>query len=294
MLFPCRFVDQTWRDSLSGAQKFSLEHTLKNSDDLPARDIRTPQMHVSLVRRAKNTVRLLLAGRVRSFDAVRSFVEGKKGLEIGGPSTAFQRWFKPLPIYHRVGSLDNCDISRVTTWTTHADTYRFSPRKQPGKNIFVDASNLSCLADQSYDFVLSSHNLEHFANPVKALYEWKRVTRPGGGLILLLPHHLRTFDHRRLPTTVDHMFEDFRQATPEDDLFHLPEILEKHDFSLDPGTTSVDEFRRRSLDNFHNRCLHHHVFNESNSRELLVRSGLEVLAVERALPNHIFLLARVP
>jgi ubiquinone/menaquinone biosynthesis C-methylase UbiE len=157
----------------------------------------------------------------------------------------------------------------------------------------VDASDLSSIADQSYDFVLSSHNLEHIANPVKALYEWKRVTRPGGGLILLLPNHMRTFDHRRSPTTVDHMFEDFRQQTPEDDLYHLPEILEKHDFNLDPGTT-VEEFHRRSLENFNNRCLHHHVFDASNSRELLLRSGLEVLAVELALPNHIFLLARVP
>jgi SAM-dependent methyltransferase len=179
-------------------------------------------MHVSLVRRAKNNARLLLAGRVHSFRTVLRFVEGKKGLEIGGPSTAFQRWFKPLPIYHRVESLDNCDISRVTTWTTHADSYTFSPHKPPGKNIFVDASDLSCIADRSYDFVLSSHNLEHFANPVKALYEWKRVTRPGGGLILLLPNHMRTFDHRRSPTTVDHMFEDFQQQTPEDDLYHLP------------------------------------------------------------------------
>jgi SAM-dependent methyltransferase len=251
-------------------------------------------MHLSLIRRAKTTIRLLLEGRVHSFDAVLPFVEGKKGLEIGGPSTAFQRWFKPLPIYHRLESLDNCDFSSITTWTTHADTYRFSPRKPPGKNIFVDASDLSCIADHSYDFVLSSHNLEHFANPVKALYEWKRVTRPGGGLILLLPNYRRTFDHRRSPTAVDHMFQDFRQNTAEDDLFHLPEIMEKHDFGLDPGTTSVEEFHCRSLDNFNNRCLHHHVFDPSNSRELLSRCGLEVLAVELALPNHIFLLARTP
>ncbi len=251
-------------------------------------------MQVSIVRRAKNTTRLLLAGKVRSFAAVLPFVEDKNGLEIGGPSTAFQRWFKPLPIYHRVASLDNCDISRITTWTEHADAYTFSPHKPPGKNIFCDASDLSCLADHSYDFILSSHNLEHFANPVKALYEWKRVIRPGGGLILLLPNYRRTFDHRRSPTAVDHMFEDFQKGTPEDDLFHLPEILEKHDFSIDPGAASVEQFRSRALDNFNNRCLHHHVFNASNSRELLIRSGLEVLAVELPLPNHIFLLARVP
>jgi ubiquinone/menaquinone biosynthesis C-methylase UbiE len=193
-----------------------------------------------------------------------------------------------------VSSLDNCDFSRDTTWTIHADAFTFSPKKAPGKNIFCDASDLSCIPDNSYDFILSSHNLEHFANPVKALHEWKRVIRRGGALIVLLPNHSRTFDHRRSPTTVDHMFADFENETPETDLFHLPEILEKHDFTIDPGTASVEEFHARALDNYNNRCLHHHVFNEQNSRGLLARSGFEVLAVETALPNHIFLLARVP
>ncbi len=250
-------------------------------------------MEVSLMRRARNTVRLLLEGRVGCYKAVLPFVEGKKGLEIGGPSAVFQRGLTPLPIYDRVGSLDNCDFSRNTTWAAHADAYTFSGDKRPGKNIFVDASDLSCVADQSYDFILSSHNLEHFANPVKALLEWKRVTRPGGGLILVLPNYARTFDHRRTPTAVDHMFEDFERNTPEDDLTHLPEILDKHDISLDPGAGSAEEFHRRSLDNVNNRCLHHHVFDQTNSRELLTRCGMEVLAVELAIPCHIFLLARI-
>ncbi len=96
-----------------------------------------------------------------------------------------------------------------------------------------------------------------------------------------------------MPTSVDHMLEDFRQDTQEDDLTHLPEILEKHDLSRDPGAGSIEEFRRRSLDNFHNRCLHHHVFDETNSRELLSRCGMNVVAVESA-DFHIFLLAQIP
>ena len=201
---------------------------------------------------------------------------------------------KPVPVYHRVGSLDNCDFSRNTTWAEHADEYKFNPAKPPGKSIFSDASDLSSIADDSYDFVLSSHNLEHFANPVKALYEWKRVIRPGGGLVVLLPDYRRTFDHRRTPTLVDHMFEDWQNKTPESDLFHLAEILEKHDLSLDPLAGSLEQFHARSLDNFNNRCLHHHVFDEKNSRELLSRSGFEVLAAELVIPHHVFVLARVP
>jgi SAM-dependent methyltransferase len=251
-------------------------------------------LEVSLIRRAKNTVRRWRDVRWSSLKRVRPFVAGKKGLEIGGPSTVFQDGVRPLPIYPLVGSLDNCDFSRDTTWASHGDSYIFSPAKPPGKNIFRDASNLSSIADHSYDFILSSHNLEHFANPIKALQEWKRVTRPGGGLIIVLPHYAKTFDHRRTPTSIDHIFEDFERDTQEDDLTHLPEILEKHDLSMDPGGCTPEEFHRRSLDNFNNRCLHQHVFDPANSRELLIRCGMEVLVVDFAAPFHILLLARVP
>jgi SAM-dependent methyltransferase len=247
----------------------------------------------SLARRTENAVGFLIDVRLRFFRAVRPFVDGKSGLEIGGPSVVFGRGARRLPIYLRIGSLDNCDFSRDTTWTSHEESFTFSAEKAPGKNIFRDASNLSSIASHTYEFVLSSHNLEHFANPVKALQEWKRVTRPGGGLILVLPNYARTFDHRRTPTSVDHMFEDFRRDTQEDDLSHLPEIMDKHDLDRDPGAGSAEEFRRRSLDNFNNRCLHHHVFDKTNSRELLSRCGMNVVAVEAA-DFHIFLLAQIP
>lgn len=237
--------------------------------------------------------RVLTQRRLDCFNLVLPFVKGRRGLEIGGPSEVFQRWYSPLPIYSHIGTLDNCVISRTTVWAAHADTYAFSTRKAPGATIFCDGSELSRLADQSYDFILSSHNLEHFANPVKALREWRRVTRTGGGLILVLPNYAKTFDHRRVPTTLKHMLDDYERNTQEDDLSHLPEILQAHDLSMDLAAGSADEFRSRSLNNFANRCLHHHVFNESNSRELLTASGMNVLAVESAFPYHIFLLARM-
>ena len=90
------------------------------------------------------------------------------------------------------------------------------------------------------------------------------------------------------------MLEDFTRNTQEDDLTHLEEILSLHDLKMDPAAGTPDNFRERSLRNFENRCLHHHVFDVHNSRELLTAVGMEVLAVEQALPFHIFLLTRVP
>jgi SAM-dependent methyltransferase len=251
-------------------------------------------MRAPVLNHAVNRARVLLQGRLSCFKLALSLVKDRAGLEIGGPSAVFRDWYRPLPIYGHIASLDNCDISRTTTWASHLDHYTFNSRKAPGKNIFCDGSDLSIVGDCSYDFILSSHNLEHFANPIKALREWQRITRSGGGLVLVLPNYAKTFDHQRKPTKVAHMFEDFDQGTAEDDLTHLPDILQKHDLSMDPLAGSAEEFRRRSLNNFTNRCLHHHVFDQANSRELLTKVGMDVLAVETALPFHIFLLARMP
>jgi SAM-dependent methyltransferase len=220
------------------------------------------------------------------------YVVDKAGLEIGGPSEVFRRR-QPLELYPNVGRLNNCDFSRSTVWAEQQDSYTFDTEKDPGKSIFCDGSALVSVEDGAYDFVLSSHNLEHFANPVKALKEWKRVIRPSGALILALPDYRKTFDHYREPTSVNHMLEDFERNVGEDDLTHVPEILEKHDLCMDPWAGSAEQFRERSLNNFSNRCLHHHVFDEKNSRELLQRTGFQVRSVYLGLPCHICIVATV-
>jgi ubiquinone/menaquinone biosynthesis C-methylase UbiE len=80
----------------------------------------------------------------------------------------------------------------------HRD-FHFPPRKTPGETLFCDGSALVDVPDSTYDVLLSSHNLEHFANPIKALKEWRRVLRPNGALVLVLPKYRETFDHLRQP-----------------------------------------------------------------------------------------------
>jgi ubiquinone/menaquinone biosynthesis C-methylase UbiE len=63
--------------------------------------------------------------------------------------------------------------------------------------------------DSTLDYVLSSHVIEHFFDPMKALKEWDRVIRPGGYIFLIVPHRDRTFDRHR-------------EATP------LAELIDRH------------------------------------------------------------------
>jgi len=50
-----------------------------------------------------------------------------------------------------------------------------------------DAQFLHGVEDASYDFVHSSHCLEHLEDPREALGHWLRVVRPGGHVVVLAP-----------------------------------------------------------------------------------------------------------
>lgn len=54
-------------------------------------------------------------------------------------------------------------------------------------DIVCEADDLSMFADESLNFVFSSHVLEHMADMGKALAEWARVIKPGGYLCLYVP-----------------------------------------------------------------------------------------------------------
>ena len=61
--------------------------------------------------------------------------------------------------------------------------------------------------DNTLDYVLTSHVIEHFFDPVKALREWHRVIKPGGYIFIIAPHMDRTFDKRRDVTPVAELLD---------------------------------------------------------------------------------------
>lgn len=228
--------------------------------------------------------------------AVLATVQDRIGIEIGGPSPLFTL-DGPLPVYRCAKRIDNVNFTTETAWehgVTDGGEFLFSPMREPGTQFLREASALTGIPDSSYDFALSSHCLEHVANPLAALKEWFRVTRPGGWLVLALPDPRRTFDHRRPVTAFEHLLEDSERGTREDDLTHLDEILALHDLHRDLAAGKPEQFRARSLQNEKNRCLHHHVFDLELVRQALQYTGWNVEMAERARPLHLLSLARKP
>jgi SAM-dependent methyltransferase len=222
---------------------------------------------------------------------------GAKGLEIGGPSAVFSpaqpNGYMPA-VYGLAASIDNCNFAASTTWSEGeaGRTFQYLPDREPGLQYIHDAAALSSIADQSYDFVLASHMLEHVANPLRALEEFHRVLKPRGIALVLVPNRAHTFDHRRPYTTLEHLVADREVGTDERDLTHLEEILELHDLAMDPPAGTPEEFRARCLLNVENRCMHHHVFSIPVLQQALRLTGFRPLYSTDRWPPHLLVFAR--
>lgn len=217
-------------------------------------------------------------------------VDKKKGLEIGGPSGVFTR-NNYLPIYNVIQKINNINYNKTTIWENDSQKNSSYFDGKLGSQYICEGTNLAPITNESFDFLLSCNNLEHIANPIKALIEWKRVVKKNGVIILVLPRKESNFDQNRLVTSIDHIRHDFNENIGEDDLTHLEEILKVHDLKRDPHAGDFDNFKKRSLDNYKNRALHHHVFDQALLKEMINEIDMEVLLCSSS-PTDYFIAAR--
>ena len=260
--------------------------------------MRLPDPVRKLVRRALGPavircVRHIGVPKAKMTREYQALLEGRKTLEIGGPSDIFA-YDGSVPVYSVLASVDNCLFSRETMWTGKtSDEFYYDAQRRQGRQFICDATQLDPIADASYECVLASHCLEHIANPLKALQEFRRVLRPGGLLLAILPHKDATFDWRRPLTELSHIEQDYARNTPEDDLTHLSEVLALHDIRKDPGAGPMSRFRERCLQNSRFRIMHHHTFDTSSAVELVKAGGFGPVQVENVKPFHIVVLAQL-
>ena len=213
----------------------------------------------------------------------------KTGIEIGGPSKIFEKTGM-FPVYCIASAIDNCNFNSFTPWNKHlmpGPSFNFNRDKPSGHQYILDASDLRDIPSEKYDFLISSHCLEHVANPIRALKEWLRIIKPQGMIALVLPHKALTFDRKRPDTTLEHLIGDFERDVSESDLTHLEETLNLHDLCLDPGLTSPLQLKERCSNNLETRYLHHHVFTEELSKALFEHLNIHILHVAVFFPYHL-------
>jgi len=204
----------------------------------------------------------VISKKIDNFNSIKASLKNKSGLEIGGTSWVFMD-YNLIPIYKIIKGLDNCNFSSKTIWEGEIKTHQpfVFYKKKTGKQYISEATNLSEIKSETYDFIISSHCLEHVANPLKAIEEWLRVLKTGGNILVVLPNKDLTFDNKRPITTFEHLLFDYERNTSENDLTHLDEVLKLHDLTMDVKAGTIEDFKERCLNNCEIRAIHHHVFS---------------------------------
>ncbi|KAJ1462837.1 hypothetical protein M885DRAFT_504227 [Pelagophyceae sp. CCMP2097] len=237
---------------------------------------------------------------MRDGDAVVSLVQGRRALEIGGPSPNDVNIYALLASCDNLALFDDVHHNRLG----YTDGAPFEPLFDGvayGRQIVGDAANLTNhVAVASYEVVYASHVLEHMQDPFGALLGWDRVLEPGGVMFLILPWRETTFDRLRSPDTLERLLQKHVRAKA--DASYLMEGFEqtvramdmKMDHGFPPGSDH-QALRERTLNSpLGMQMLHWHVFDFALIRNLLDCLGYEIIAMDLIRPFHQVVVARKP
>jgi SAM-dependent methyltransferase len=157
-------------------------------------------------------------------------------------------------------------------------------------DIITNGEQLTGIADDSQDFVIASHFLEHCQDPIGALASMLRVTRANGIIYLAVPDKRYTFDRSRPLTPFAHLVRDHTEGPAASREAHFEEW----------ATLTEDEnIRGRSGSELMaiDYSIHFHVWTQAEMLELfarlktdydfpfeveaIVKNGMELIAILR-------------
>uniref|UniRef100_A0A914GPA6 Methyltransferase type 11 domain-containing protein n=1 Tax=Globodera rostochiensis TaxID=31243 RepID=A0A914GPA6_GLORO len=134
-------------------------------------------------------------------------LDGKRGIEIGASK-------------HNPFGLDAWNVDYTDDPTALFQKAQVEVSGSAAKVHIIAPGDKLPLANNSVDFVVNSHVLEHFYDPIKTIEEWLRVVKPGGFVYMDIPHKERTFDRPRNRTTLAELID--RHSRP------LADVVDAH------------------------------------------------------------------
>jgi predicted SAM-dependent methyltransferase len=143
-----------------------------------------------------------------------------------------------------------------------------SAKQITAPDIVTDGEKLTGIEDQSQDFVIANHFLEHCEDPIGTIESFLRVIKRDGILYLAIPDKRFTFDVRRPLTTFEHLLKDHREGGEWSRFEHHEEL---HRLVL--GITDEKQIRRNIKEMGHTHC---HVWSQVELLEMLVRLRREL------------------
>lgn len=179
---------------------------------------------------------------------LKQYMKNKTILDIGGPTGWLIDTYKDEKIYY-------FNIQKLME--------NFLQFTNEDKNIFfgdiTNEKDLFKIKDIDFEVFLSSHVLEHIANPIKVIKNIYGKLATNGLIITVVPNKKYCWDKDREDTTFEHILNDYHNTTSEDDMCHAQEsscIINGLN-----GWGARPNYYKEIENNNENRIIHHHVFN---------------------------------
>jgi GT2 family glycosyltransferase/glycosyltransferase involved in cell wall biosynthesis/SAM-dependent methyltransferase len=178
------------------------------------------------------------------------------GIECG----ALQKTL-PVPSYARVLYVD-----RLTREQARAHYPELDAQPLVAPDIIGDVHRLP-LENDSVDFCIGNHLLEHARDPMAGLEEMLRVVRPGGVVYVSVPDARNPLDCRRPATEFSHLLEHHAGTLDQaaDDAIHYREYVDSAHADMDSGSRNA-LVQRYLAERY---SIHFHTFDEVGFRRLL-------------------------
>ena len=210
---------------------------------------------------------------MHNFVDIINTLKDKEGIEFGGPTELFSNPGYGMHLYPNV-FLDGGNIIKENYFQSNLGS-NFLYGSKIGKQFDVDCTNQEQLSKlKKYDFIVTSHAIEHFANPIKTLKLWQKyVLKKDGYVLSIIPDKEFCFDRKRPSTTIQHLIQDFESNMGEDDTTHIQEQKDLHDWSYGGHHQFYDLCEKNHL----TRVVHHHTFDVELVEEMFSYAGFENL-----------------
>jgi SAM-dependent methyltransferase len=132
-------------------------------------------------------------------DVALSYLTGA-GIEIGALNFPLR-----VPAWAEVRYVDYLPIETLREHHAHLLA---AGQALVAPDVIDDGERLAAFADDSLDFVIANHVIEHTEDPIGTLVAHLRVLRPGGILYMAVPDKRSTFDQDRSVTPLSHVVRD--------------------------------------------------------------------------------------
>jgi hypothetical protein len=190
---------------------------------------------------------------VREFLSNR-FIKGN-GIEVGALHQPL-----PIPTSAKIRYVDRMDVNGLRSHYPELNSL-------PLVNVDVidDGEKLATFKNQSVDFIIANHFIEHTQDPIGTIKRFMEVLKPDAVLYMAVPDKRWTFDLKRPVTPLEHLFRDHNEGPAWSYMDHVREWA-----SLVANLTgdALQAYINKTVETQYS--IHFHVWTQKEFLEMLI------------------------